>query len=548
MFAQRLGARALLRDGSRIFGQSDSTLTRNIEACNTIATMLKTCLGPNGMNKLIVNHINKRFVTSDAITILEQLEVQHPAAKILVLAAQALHAEFGDGVNFLIILAGELLNNAGFLIDQGLHLNDVLKGYQLAHDRCIECLKDLVVYTCKDLHSSVELQMAIKGAVCSRQNALIAGVDKLVAEAAAMVMPFDPTHFDLDSVRVSKIVGGSTEGSSVINGMALLQDTCGCVKFCKETKVLVLATGFEARTTEAKGTVLLTNAEELLNYSKGEDDQLEQIVKSIKDMGVGCIIVNGSVSEMAIHFANKYQILVIKVTSKFDARRLCRLLGATALARLEVPTKDELGMVSSVEVVEMSSQKVTVVNATDYRVVSIILKGPTMNVLDELERAIDDGLCCIKSMTRDLRFVAGAGATEMELSVRLTSWANKLTGLEKHAALKFAEALQVIPNTLAANEGFNAAEVTALLYAAHVKGTGKNGNSSILSCVNVSSPNADFLGDASELSVYDLYNMKLYALSLAYEAVFTILSVDQVIMAKPAGGPKPREPGPPDLD
>lgn len=111
MFAQRLGARAIMRDGSRIFGQSDSTLTRNIEACNTIATMLKTCLGPNSMNKLIVNHINKRFVTSDAITILEQLEVQHPAAKILVIAAQALHSEFGDGVNFLVIFAGELLNN-----------------------------------------------------------------------------------------------------------------------------------------------------------------------------------------------------------------------------------------------------------------------------------------------------------------------------------------------------------------------------------------------------------------------------------------------------
>ncbi|SJK86353.1 T-complex protein 1 subunit theta [Babesia microti strain RI] len=541
MFAQRLGARAIMRDGSRIFGQSDSTLTRNIEACNTIATMLKTCLGPNSMNKLIVNHINKRFVTSDAITILEQLEVQHPAAKILVIAAQALHSEFGDGVNFLVIFAGELLNNAGFLIDQGLHLNDVIKGYEMAHEKCLELMSELVAYTCKDLHSNIQLQLAIKGAVCSRQNALIAGVDKLVAEAASMIMPRDPKLFDIDSIRVSKIVGGSTETSFVINGMALLQDTSGSVKSCKNTKVLVLGTGFETHTTEAKGTVLFTNAEELLNYSKGEDDQLEKIVKGIKDLDVGCIIVNGSVSEMAIHFANKYQILVIKVVSKFDARRLCRLLGATALARMEIPTKDDLGSVSSIDVIEMSSQKVTIINATDNRVVSIILKGATMNVLDELERAIDDGICCIKSMTKDARFLAGAGSTEMELSVQLTNWAKQLSGMEKHSALKFAEALQIIPNTLAANEGFNAADVVTLLYASHVKGNK-------FACVNVSSSNSECLSDATELSIYDHYNMKMYAIKLAFEAVITVLGIDQVIMAKPAGGPKPRDPGPPDLD
>lgn len=171
-----------------------------------------------------------------------------------------------------------------------------------------------------------------------------------------------------------------------------------------------------------------------------------------------------------------------------------------------------------------------------------------MNVLDELERAIDDGICCIKSMTKDARFLAGAGSTEMELSVQLTNWAKQLSGMEKHSALKFAEALQIIPNTLAANEGFNAADVVTLLYASHVKGNK-------FACVNVSSSNSECLSDATELSIYDHYNMKMYAIKLAFEAVITVLGIDQVIMAKPAGGPKPREsnyhsgdPGPPDLD
>ncbi|GBE60114.1 T complex chaperonin [Babesia ovata] len=538
MFAQRFGPQALLRSGGRMFGPSDNAILRNIEACTAIADMLKTSLGPNGMKKLIVNHINKRFVTSDCETILAGVEVEHPAAKVLAMAVQTMQNEFGDGTNSLIALAGEMLGNAALLLGDGLHISDIRLGYEVAYNRLLELVENEVIWKASNIRDEAELALVVGTSIAGKHIPRPEFITSLVAKACASIIPPDPKHFDVDNVRVVKICGGSLDQSTVINGMAVVRDVSGSVKKVGRTKVLVVAGGLEFAGTEAKSTVMLHTAEELLNFSKGEENEMEQVIRSIKDKGVSCVIANGAVSDLAIHYCNAMGIMVVKITSKFELRRLCRSLGATAVVKLEEPSEDDLGVVESAEVIEISSQKTLVFKAAEHRLSTIILKGATQGMLDEIERAVDDALCCISAAIRDPRFLPGGGAFEIEMARQLAKFAHTLSGLEQHAALKFAESFEVIPKVLATNSGHDATVVITELYAAHDAGDR-------FACV--SSDIEHRLASAETGRVYDHYVVKLFYIKLAYEAVSTILSVDQLIMAKPAGGPKPRQPGPPDL-
>ncbi|EKX74315.1 chaperonin containing t-complex protein 1, theta subunit, putative [Theileria equi strain WA] len=538
MFTHKFGAKALLRDGGRLFGPSDNAVLRNIEACATIADMLKTSLGPNSMKKLIVNHIDKKFVTSDCDTILSELDVQHPAAKVLVMAVQSLQQEFGDGTNTLMSFAGELLNNAAFLLQEGVHISDIRKGYEIAYNKFLELAQDEVVYTLESFYSKDEVYTAIRSSIDAKQISNSEEIGKLVAKAITMIMPPEKKKFDPENVRLVKIFGGSISQSSVLNGIVLMQDASGYVKKTDATKVMVLACGLEFSGPEAKGTVLINNAAELMNFTRGEENQMEDIIRRIKNKNVGCIIANGSVSEMALHFCNKYDILVLKVTSKFELRRLCRSLGATALIKLTEPHEDDLGIVESIRVTEISSKKTTVIHARDCRISTIILKGPTMGILDEIERAIDDGLACVNSAIKDPRFLPGGGAFEIEMARQLNKLSQTIPGLEKYAVAKFAESFECVPKILASNAGHDATLAITELYAGH-----DSGNK--YACVNIDI--GSIVANAKELSIFDHYACKLFTMKLVYESVATILSIDQIIMAKPAGGPKPKAPGPPDL-
>ncbi|GIX62421.1 hsp60 fold T-complex protein 1, putative [Babesia caballi] len=521
-----------------MLGPSDNAIVRNIEACTAIADMLKTSLGPNGMKKLIVNHINKRFVTSDCETILAGLEVQHPAAKVLAMAVQTMQNEFGDGTNSLIALAGEMLGNAALLLDEGLHISDIRLGYELAYKRLLELVEQEVVWQVTNIRDEAELATVVGTSIAGKHISRPEFITALVAKACASIIPPDPKNFDVDNVRVVKISGGSLDQSTVMNGMAVMRDVSGVVKKLSRTKVLVIAGGLEFAGTEAKSTVLLHTAEELLNFSKGEETEMEAVIRAIKDKGIGCVIANGAVSELALHYCNAMGVMVVKITSKFELRRLCRALGATAVVKLAVPSEDDLGVAESIEVVDISSQKTIIFQAVEHRLSTIILKGATEGMLDEIERAIDDALCSVTAAIRDPRYLAGGGAFEIEMARQLAKFAQTLSGLEQHAARKFAESFEVIPKVLAANAGHDATVVITELYAAHDGGARR-------ACVSADLERR--LDDAEASRVFDHYVVKLFSIKLAYEAVATVLSVDQLIMAKQAGGPKPRQPGAPDL-
>jgi T-complex protein 1 subunit theta len=411
------------------------------------------------------------ILTSDAATILRELDVVHPAAKLIVMASQQQEAEMGDATNLVIVLAGELLKNAEELIRMGLKTSDIITGYERAQKFALEALEELEVDKVEDIRSKDELSKAIRTVVASKQNGNEDFLAQLIAEAILNVMPKNPINFNVDNVRVVKIMGGSLEQSKVVKGMVFGREPDGSVKKAVRAKVGVYSCPIDISQTETKGTVLLHNAKEMLDFTKGEENQLETAIKELYDSGLRVVVAGSTVGELAMHYMNRFGILVIRILSKFELRRLCRVVGATPLARLGAPMPDEMGSVDVVETLEIGGDRVTVFRQENEstRTATIVLRGATMNHLDDVERAVDDGVNVVKAITRDARLVPGAGATEMQLVNRIQAFGAKTPGLAQYSITKYAEAFEVIPRTLAESAGLDATEVLSRLYTAHHK-------------------------------------------------------------------------------
>ena len=486
------------------------------------------------MNKMVINHLDRLFVTSDAAVIVRELEVAHPAAKLLVMAAQAQEQEIGDGTNLVVTFGGELLGNAEELIRDGLHPSEIIEGYEKALGKTLEWLDELVVPGSETLDIKDKLAVAkrLKGTLSSKQFGHEEILAKTCAEACIDVCPKNALNFNVDNVRVSKIVGSTMHENTVVQGMVIRRDCEGTVKHVKDAKVAVFGCAVDTSSTETKGTVLITSAKDLESYSLGEEQKMEEYVKMIADSGAKVVVSGQSFGEMAMHFIERYGLMAIKMPSKFELRRFCRATNATGIIKLGRPSADELGYVSSIDVREIGGTKCVVVQQNDAtsRVATVVLRGSTENVMDDIERAVDDGVNAFKALTKDSRTLPAGGATEIELAHRLAAFGRKQTGLDQYAIEKFARALEVVPRTLAENAGLNATDVVYNLYAAHAAGEKNAG-------VDVSG-GAQWCDLAAKESIADVFLVKWWALKLAVEAVTTVLRVDQIIMAKQAGGPK----------
>ena len=529
----------MFKQGYQNYDAEDGAVIRNIDACRTIAQTVQTSLGPYGRNKIVINHLQKMILTSDAATILRELEVVHPAAKLLVMASQQQEAEMGDATNLVIVLAGELLKKAEELIRMGLKTSDIVLGYEKAQLAALQTLEELVCDKVEDIRSQQELSKAIRTVVAAKQSGSEDFLADLVAEAVLAVLPKNPVNFNVDNVRVVKIMGGALEQSKVVKGMVFARQPDGTVTKATKAKVGVFSCPVDISQTETKGTVLLHNAKEMMDFTKGEEQQVEQIIKELHDSGMRVVVAGSTVGELALHYLNRYNILVIKVLSKFELRRLCRVVGATPLARLGAPMPDEMGTIDVVETMEIGGDRVTVFRQENEqtRTATLVLRGATQNHLDDVERAIDDGVNVVKAITRDPRLVPGAGATEMQLVEKIKAIADKTSGLAQYSIRKYAEAFEVIPRTLAESAGLDATEVLAKLYVAHAAQKGRKDDEWT---VGVDIENDDNTGtlDAKEEGILDLWVSKMWAIKLATEAARTVLSVDQIIVARQAGGPK----------
>ncbi|KAG5546984.1 hypothetical protein RHGRI_012872 [Rhododendron griersonianum] len=335
---QPYGIQSMLKEGHKHLSGLDEAVVKNIDACKQLSTITRTSLGPNGMNKMVINHLDKLFVTNDAATIVNELEVQHPAAKILVLAGKAQQEEIGDGANLTVSFAGELLQNAEELIRMGLHPSEIIIGYTKAINKTIEILDELVEKGSEkmDVRIKEEVIKRMKAAVASKQFGQEDILCSLIADACIQVCPKNPANFNVDNVRVAKLLGGGLHNCTIVRGMVLKTDAVGSIKRVEKAKVAVFAGGVDTSATETKGTVLIHSAEQLENYSKTEEAKVEELIKAVAESGAKVIVSGGAVGEMALHFCERYKLMVLKISSKFELRRFCRTTGAVAIVGILV--------------------------------------------------------------------------------------------------------------------------------------------------------------------------------------------------------------------
>jgi len=529
------GFASMMKDGSKFFSGLEEAVIRNIGACKEFAETVQTCYGPNGMNKMVINHLEKLFVTNDAATIIRELEVEHPAAKLLILGSQMQENEIGDATNFVIIFAGALLRAAEDLLRMGLKPTEVAEGYEIALTKALEILPTLSCYEVKNTRDEESVKKAIRTGVMSKQYGHEDFLADLITKACISILPDKETQFNVDNVRVCKILGSGLFNSQVVNGMVFKRHAESTIIKKDSCKVAIYTCPIDALQTETKGTVLIKTAEELQTFSRGEETQLEKQIKEIADAGVDVVVAGGKFGDLALHYVNKYNMMAVRLMSKWDVRRLARATGATALPKMTPPTSEELGMADSVYVDELGDTEIVVFKVGDKesRVSTIVIRGATDNYMDDIERAVDDGVNVFKGLCKDGHLTPGGGATEIELARQVSQWAETHPGLEQYSINKFGEALEIIPRVLAENSGVKPKEVISKLYAAHSEGNTNMG-------FDIDGESGE-IKDCAESNILDLMIAKKWALKYATNAAATVLRVDQIIMAKRAGGPKPRD-------
>jgi len=528
------GFASMMKDGAQFFRGLEEAVIRNISACTEFAETVQTCYGPNGMNKMVINHLEKLFVTNDAATIIRELEVEHPAAKLMILGSQMQESEVGDATNFVIIFCGALLRQSEELLRMGLKPTEVAEGYELALEKASEVLETLSCYEVKNTKDVESVTKAVRTAVMSKQYGNEDFISGLITKACISILP-EKTTFNVDNVRVCKILGSGLFSSQVVQGMVFRRQAESNIIKKDACKVAIFTCPVDALQTETKGTVLIKTAEELTNFSRGEETQLENQIKAIADSGAEVVVAGGKIGDMALHYINKYNMMAVRLMSKWDIRRLARATGATALPKMTPPNAEELGRADSVYVDELGDSQIVVfkVGDNESRVSTIVIRGATDNYMDDIERAVDDGVNVFKGICKDGRLTAGGGATEIELARQVGQWGETHSGLEQYSINKFAEALEIVPRVLAENSGVKPKEVISKLYAAHNEGKTNMG-------FDIDGDSGE-IKDCLESEVFDSLLAKKWALKYAVNAACTILRVDQIIMAKRAGGPKPRD-------
>jgi len=525
----RKGIPKLFKDGYKQFTGVEEAVLNNTDAVKQFAEILRTSFGPNGMNKIVINHIGTVYVTSDAATIVQELQVEHPAANVVVQAAGMQEKEIGDGSNFVVVFAGELMKKAEEMIGMGLHPSDIVAGYDKAVRKALEYISTMSIQKDYDLRSVDDLAQACRTSIASKFFGLEDFLSKKVAEACIIAMPENPVDFQVDNVRFCSVLGSNIHDTYVVNGMVTGYKSKTSTKHVEDCKVLCLATNVGLREMDATQNVLFENATDLLNFAKSEETVVENAIKRIHDIGVRFLILNTKATDLEYHYLNKYKIYTIIIVSKFERRRMCRMTGARMCVTKDFRAED-LGFIKSVKEVEIGGWQMSKLsqNEGESTVSTIVVRGASEQIMSDVKRACIDGINTIRAMCRESDFVPGAGATEIELARLIQDYGSKVSGLDQYAVKAYGEALEVVPRTLAANSGMDFEDTIAKLYAAHSEGKVNVG----VDVINKSTL------DAVEHNILDLLVTKKFAMRLATNCALTILRVDHIIMSKPAGGPK----------
>lgn len=332
----RSNMQSMMKKGTRYMEGKDEVVYDSIATIKELGDTVKTAYGPYGMNKIVQNHIEKIFLTSDAATMIRELDIKHPAAKMVVMAAHQQEEEAGDGTNGVVILTSAILGEAEYLLRMGLSVPELVGGLQVALEHARTQLDALVVHSVdlEQLRNVDAVTYAIKASVMSKQYGCEDFLANMVATACVNTLPKDAIRFNVDDIRVCKILGSTLEQSRIIPGMVFKRYVDSEIKNVKNAKVVMFNCPLDNLQTETKGTVLLKSAKELKNFTKGEEQMLFKAIQSVKDSGAQVMVCGGKISDLGLDYANQAGLMAVRLTSKWDMRRLAKSIGATVMPRL----------------------------------------------------------------------------------------------------------------------------------------------------------------------------------------------------------------------
>ena len=502
----------------------------NIMAAKLVAETVRTTLGPKGMDKMIVDAMGDVIVTNDGVTILEEMNIEHPIAKMLVEIAKTQEDEVGDGTTTAVVLAGELLKKAEDLLDQEIHPTVIAKGYRMAAEKAKEILNS-IAENMGDENGALLSKIAItamtgKGAESSKD--LLA---ELVVKAVKRIgtKTKEGMIVDRSDVKIEKKIGGSVEDSSLIDGIVLDKERIhsSMPKKVENAKVALIDSAVEVKNTEIEAKISISDPEKMQAFLDMEEGMLRKMVDKIAGSGANVLICQKGIDDMAQHFLAKKGIYAVRRVSKTDLEKLAKATGANIVTDLNDLSPKDLGKAGIVEEVKVGDESMTyVMECKNPKAVTLLIRGSTEHVVDEIKRAVEDAVGDIIASLKNGKVVAGAGAPEIELSRNLLKFSETLSGREQLAVKAFAEAMEIIPRTLAENAGLDPIDVLTELRAAHDKKQKWAG-------INV------FTGkivDAWKQGVIEPLKIKTQAVSSAAEVAVMILRIDDVIAGGGAEG------------
>ena len=515
----------VLKEGTRR-ERGKSAQFNNIMAARAISDAVRSTLGPKGMDKMLVDSMGDVVVTNDGATILKEVDVEHPAAKMMVEVAKAQDEECGDGTTTAVVLTGELLKGAGELLEKNIHPTIICSGFKLAANKAVEVLKNMAKPIKKDdiqtLKNIAITSLASKGASAAKE--LLADV---VVKAVKMVAEErdGKTFVDLDNIQITKKQGGSIEDTQVIEGIILDKERVhdGMPKVVKNAKIALVNSAFEVKKTEVDARIQISDPSQLQAFLDEEEAMLRKMVEKVKKAGANVLICQKGIDDLAQHFLAKEGIYAVRRAKKSDMEKLAKATGAKIVTNLDDLTEKDLGHAGVVEERKIGEDKMTfVMDCKNPKAVSILVRGGTEHVVDELERGIHDALSVVKVALEDGYITPGGGAAAAEIAMALREYAPSVGGREQIAIETFADAIEVVPRTLAENAGLDPIDIIIKVRAAHKKGEKYAG-------VDV---HTGEVVDMMKKNVIEPLRVSTQEVKAAAEAAIMILRIDDVIAAK----------------
>ena len=527
----------ILREGTKRDKGKDAQFN-NITAARTIADAVRSSLGPRGMDKMLVDSIGDVVITNDGVTILKEMDVQHPAAKMLVEVAKTQDQEVGDGTTTSVIIAGELLKKSLDLIDSNVHPTIIATGYRLANEKAQEILKGVARKV--SLQDEALLEQIAETSMISKQvNSSKKFFAKMVVDAVKTILDKDENGkytADLKNIQTVKKAGANMEESELVKGLIIDKEPVSPTmpKLVKNAKIALIDAAFEVKKPEIDAKIQITDPEMLSKFIAEEEKTLKDMVDAVKKAGANVVFCQKGIDDLAQHFFAKEGIYACRRVKKSDMERLGKSTNASIVSKISELNADDLGTAETVELKFVGDEQMTfITGCKDPKTVSILVRGGTNHVADEVERSLVDAWSVVKVSIEDGMIVTGGGSTAMELAMGVRDYAASVGGREQIAIEAFASAMEIIPTTLAENAGLDPINMVIEMRKQHKAGKKYAG-------IN---PFTGKVEDMMDLNVIEPIRIGQQAISSATDAAVMILRIDDVIASKSAPAPAGGAPG-----